>query len=61
MPDKEEREEETNLVQFKPPVERVEVWDEYWQNEPELSDRSDFIRKSIERTISLPSIKPIKQ
>ncbi|PHQ41258.1 hypothetical protein Z052_15400 [Halorubrum sp. C191] len=51
MPDEDE-EEETKLVQFKAPVERVEVWDEYWKNEPELSDRSDLIRKSVERTIS---------
>jgi hypothetical protein len=44
--------EETKLVQFKAPASRVEAWDEYWQNEPELTDRSDLIRKSVERTIS---------
>jgi hypothetical protein len=53
MPDDEDDEkQETKLVQFKAPASRVEAWDEYWQEEPELSDRSDLIRKSVERTIS---------
>jgi Arc/MetJ-type ribon-helix-helix transcriptional regulator len=52
MPDDEDEREETKLVQFKAPAERVEVWDEYWKDEPELTDRSDLIRKAIERTIS---------
>jgi hypothetical protein len=51
MPDEDE-EEETKLVQFKAPAERVEVWDKFWKDEPRFDDRSDLIRKSVERTIS---------
>jgi len=40
------------LVQLRVPDERVEAWDEYWQENPEYDDRSDLIRKSVERTIS---------
>lgn len=49
MPDEDDG---TKLVQFKAPADRVEVWDEYWKDEPEFDDRSDLIRKSVERTIS---------
>jgi hypothetical protein len=52
MPDKGDEEEETKLVQFKAPAERVEVWDKFWKDEPRFDDRSDLIRKSVERTIS---------
>jgi len=44
--------EETKLVQFKAPRDRIEAWDRYVKNEPEYDDRSDLIRKSIERNIS---------
>lgn len=52
MPDDEDEEEETKLVQFKATSDRIEAWDKYWKNEPRFDDRSDLIRKSIERTIS---------
>ncbi|MDS0474787.1 hypothetical protein [Natrinema sp. 1APR25-10V2] len=40
------------LVQLRVPDERVEAWDEFVEDEPEYDDRSDLIRKSVERTIS---------
>lgn len=52
MPDEEKEQDGTKLVQFKAPSDRVEVWDKFWKSEPEFDDRSDLIRKSVERTIS---------
>ena len=40
------------LVQVKVDSDRLEAWDEYHEESPEFSDRSDLIRKSVERTIS---------
>lgn len=40
------------LVQLRVPDDRLDKWDEYWEGDPEYDDRSDLIRKSVERTIS---------
>jgi len=43
---------EKELVQVKVDAERLEAWDEFHENSHEFDDRSDLIRKSVERTIS---------
>jgi Arc/MetJ-type ribon-helix-helix transcriptional regulator len=48
----EDEENRTKLVQFKAPRDRVDEWDDFVENEPRFDDRSDLIRKSVERTIS---------
>ena len=43
---------EKELVQVKVNAERLDAWDDFHENSPELDDRSDLVRKSVERTIS---------
>ncbi|WP_121303516.1 hypothetical protein [Haloarcula quadrata] len=43
---------ESKLVQIKVDSDRLEAWDKFHSENPEFDDRSDLIRKSVERTIS---------
>jgi len=43
---------DSKLVQIKVDAERLEAWDTFHESSPEFDDRSDLIRKSVERTIS---------
>ncbi len=43
---------ESKLVQIKVDSERLDAWDEFHEESPEFDDRSDLVRKSVERTIS---------
>ncbi|ERH10352.1 MAG: hypothetical protein J07HX64_02125 [halophilic archaeon J07HX64] len=43
---------DSKLVQIKVDSDRLEAWDKFHSENPEFDDRSDLVRKSVERTIS---------
>lgn len=45
-------EQEPARVNFVIPDTKREKWDEYWQNQPELSNRTDLIVTAVEREIA---------
>jgi hypothetical protein len=46
---------DSKLVQIKVESDRLEAWDKFHSESPEFDDRSDLVRKSVERTISTDS------